>query len=127
MKGLRVVLFEHLFLWQPLWQLIGTKTKIIERESKKITWVWERKLSQKLSKKWLFKYHFSLWKGDMINKWWVAKKKYFRDSPGQDTQVINSLAQLSKNKVSFLSFYAKYDLLSIIGSKFAEEARERVA
>jgi hypothetical protein len=49
-------MLKRLLLWdggskilQRKWG-IGTKTKAIERESKNIMWVWERKLSQKLSK-----------------------------------------------------------------------------
>jgi len=37
-------------------RVIDTKIKAIKRESKNIMWVWKKKLSQKLSKRWLFKY-----------------------------------------------------------------------
>ena len=40
---------------------VGTKIKAIERESKNKMWVMRDKVVTKVIKKWLFKYHFTIY------------------------------------------------------------------
>jgi len=48
----------------------------MERESKNIIWVWERKLLQNLSKKWLYKYHFS--KNKPVNMFFMLSSPTYK-------------------------------------------------